>query len=113
MNQEREERIYDEIIVDCYGEEEVIYGWYNYLCDSLIFPFRAICIKERAISPLKINDEVTVIGMGPDEECNFEMFVMIQWDKNNKLAIPLLQIRSLDKESINCQAIEDWHYWKK
>lgn len=112
MNQERQDRIDEEIIVDCYNDEEMMGSWYCYLEETLAFPFKAVCINERSISPLKQNEEVTVVEMGPYEECSFEMFVMIQWDRDKKLAIPLSQIRSLDKGSITEQAILDWHYWK-
>jgi len=37
----RENRIYMEVVVDAYGEEERAMGWYYYLKDKLQFPFRA------------------------------------------------------------------------
>ena len=48
----REQRIQMEIVVDAYDAEEQASGWYNYLDDTLHFPFRARCIAERAISPV-------------------------------------------------------------
>jgi len=51
---DREERIHNEIIVDAYDEEERSMGWYSYLEDQLSFPFIARCTMRRAISPLKI-----------------------------------------------------------
>ncbi len=39
-DEEREERIHNEIIVDAYGPEEQAMGWYYYLEDKLCFPFR-------------------------------------------------------------------------
>jgi hypothetical protein len=86
-------------------------GWYYYLEEKLRFPFTAVCSEKRAISPLKIKDEVIVLEMAPDEECEKEMFVMIQWDRDG-LAVPLSQltpINSTDKQTK--QAVEDWHYW--
>jgi hypothetical protein len=38
-DEEREERIHMEIIVDAYGPEEQAIGWYNYLDDTLQFPW--------------------------------------------------------------------------
>jgi len=111
QNSDREERISMEIIVDAYGPEEQAMGWYYYLEDTLRFPFTAICNSKRAISPLLINDEVDVIGMAPEEECEREMFVTIRWEKDG-LAVPLSQlspIRATDTETE--QAVEDWHYW--
>lgn len=39
IDKSREERIDEEIIVDCYGEAERAMGWYYYLEDRLEFPF--------------------------------------------------------------------------
>ena len=61
----REERISMEIVVDAYNEEERAMGWYCYLEDKLGFPFLTRCIKERPISPLRVGDEVEVVGMAP------------------------------------------------
>ena len=53
-DEEREERITMEIIVDAYGADEQALGWYYYLEEHLAFPFRARCIAERSISPLRM-----------------------------------------------------------
>jgi hypothetical protein len=100
-----------EIIVDAYGPEEQAMGWYYYLEGQLHFPFTAICIEKRAISPLRVNDEVEVIGMPPEEECEKEMFVTIPWKKDG-LAVPLSQIKPIrDTDAQTRQAVDDWHYW--
>ncbi len=109
--EDREERITMEIIVDAYGPEEQAMGWYYYLEDKLQFPFTAVCNERRAISPLQVKDEVDVIGMGPEEECEREMFVKIRWDRDG-LAVPLSQltpIRATPEQTR--EAVEDWHYW--
>jgi hypothetical protein len=107
---EREERITMEIIVDCYDESERAMGWYYYLQDKLQFPFTAQCIAKRAVSPLRINDEVEVIGMAPEEECECEMFILIRWEKE-ELAVPLAQLKPVAADEETVRAAEDWHYW--
>lgn len=107
-----EERIHMEIIVDAYNSEEQAMGWYTYLSDNLQFPFSATCVDRRVISPLKQGDEVEVVGMAPDEECQHEMFVLIKW-KSYKFAIPLMQLEGVQVDEETQQAIEDWHYWVK
>lgn len=108
---EREERIAMEIIVDAYGPEEQSMGWYYYLEDELHFPFTAICINKRAISPLLVKGEVDVIDMGPEEECEREMFVTIRWERNG-LAVPLSQLLPIGTtDSQTIEAVKDWHYW--
>ena len=107
----REHRIRMEIVVDAYGEQERAMGWYYYLEGKLMFPFTTTCIAKRAISPLRVGDEVEVIGMAPEEECEHEMFVMMRWERDG-LAVPLSQleaIRHTDDETR--EAVEDWHYW--
>lgn len=109
-NEEREERIHMEIIVDAYGPEEQAMGWYYYLEDQMSFPFQARCILERATSPLEVEDEVDVVGMAPQDECEHEMFVLIRHGRRS-LAVPLAQIEGLGMDEQTSQAIEDWHYW--
>ncbi len=111
---EREERIEMEIVVDAYGPEERAMGWYSYLEDELRFPFTATCIAERATSPLRVKDEVEVIGLAGANECEHEMFVRIRWDRKEGLAVPLSQLKPINHtdEETN-QAVADWHYWVK
>ncbi|MGD8500099.1 MAG: calcium-binding protein [Phycisphaerales bacterium] len=110
-NAERENRIEMEIIVDAYGPEEQAMGWYYYLEDKLYFPFLTTCIAERAISPLRKGDEVEIVGMAPEEECQHEMFVETRWERRT-LAIPLSQLKPIaEADEGTTEAIEDWHYW--
>jgi hypothetical protein len=111
-NAERENRIEMEIIVDANGPEEQAMGWYYYLQDILSFPFTAKCITERATSPLRKGDEVEVLNMAPEEECQHEMFVGIRWEQKRSLAVPLSQLRPIaEADEETREAVEDWHYW--
>lgn len=110
-NSERENRIEMEIIVDAYGPEEQAMGWYYYLEEKLHFPFLATCIAERATSPLCKGDEVEIVRMAPEEECQHEMFVETRGERRT-LAIPLSQLKPIaDADEDTREAIEDWHYW--
>jgi hypothetical protein len=106
----REHRIHMQIIVDCYGEVERAMGWYCHLQDKLTFPFLARCIAKRATSPLKVGDEVDVLGMAPDEECEREMFVVVRWEREG-LAVPLSQLEVIHADDETQEAVEDWLYW--
>jgi len=110
LDSDREERIEMEIIVDAYTSEEQAMGWYCYLQDNLDFPFRATCISNKATSPLKVGDIVEVIGMADSDECDHEMFVEIDYHGDH-LAIPLIQLESIDSDDYTLQTIYDWHYW--
>ena len=107
----REKRIEMEIVVDAYNEEERAIGWYCYLGDTLNFPFLTRCIKERPTSPLEFGDEVEVIGMAPENECEREMFVETPWEPDWTLAVPLSQLEVTQGDEETKQAVEDWHYW--
>jgi hypothetical protein len=109
-DEEREQRITMEIIVDAYTPEEQAMGWYYSLEDRLHVPFVARCTAERAISPLRVGDEVDVVGMAPEEECQHEMFVLIRWERRG-LAVPLAQLEGVAVDEQTRQVIEDWHYW--
>ena len=106
----REYRIDMEVVVDAYDEIERAMGWYCYLDSKLTFPFQARCIAKRATSPLKVGDEVQVVGMPSEEECEHEMFITIRWKRNN-LAIPLSQVEVIEADKQTREAVEDWHYW--
>jgi len=106
----REERIAMEAIVDAYNSEEVALGWYYYLDETSSFPFLAKCIARRAISPLHIGDEVEVLSMAPEMECQHEMFVMMRWEREG-LGVPLSQLQVIHGDDDTQEAVEDWNYW--
>ena len=109
----RAERIEMEIVVDAYGPVERAMGWYYYLERKLNFPFTARCIAKRSISPLKVGDEIEVIGMPPEPDCELEMLVMMRWKKSG-LGVPLAQLKlSRSADDATRQAVADWHYWMK
>jgi hypothetical protein len=108
---EREERITMEIVVDAYDAEEQAMGWHAYLEDTMQFPFTAKCVNKRGTSPLKVGQSLTVLGMADSEDCEREMFVLIEWNAEDHLAIPLAQIKTVDADNETEEAIADWHYW--
>ena len=111
-DKDREHRIHMEIIVDAYNEQERAMAWYYYLEDKLQFPLLAKCVAKRATSPLRVGDEVEVIRMAPEEECEREMFVTMRWEREG-LAVPLSQLQVIHADDQSRHAVEDWHYWVK
>ncbi len=106
----REHRIDFEAVVDAYDEIERAMGWYYYLDDRLACPFKAKCIAERATSPLRLGEVVEVTDMAPEDECEHDMFVEIQW-QDRSLAVPLSQLEGIAVDDDTEEAIGDWHYW--
>ena len=108
----REDRIYNEAIVDAYGSEERAMGWYYYLDDKISFPFNASCISVTKRTPLELGEQVKVLGMAGEDYCEHDMLVEISWN-GKTLAIPLVQLQPVDADDESVEAIGDWHYWKE
>ena len=71
-NKARERRIEMEAVVDAYNSEERAMGWYYYLEERLKFPFKARCKSKREISPLRVGEDVDVMGMAREESANLK-----------------------------------------
>jgi hypothetical protein len=93
-NKTRERRIEMEVVVDAYNESERAMGWYYYLEERLKFSCKAGCKSKRAASPLRTGEEISVLGMAPEEECESEMLVRVRW-RSRILAVPLSQLEPL------------------
>jgi hypothetical protein len=106
----REDRIQNEAIVDAYGPEEQAMGWYYYLQDRISFPFQARCMASMLTSPLRKGEKLEVLGMAPEEACDADMLIQIQW-QGRRMAVPLSQLVGLDVDEHTAEAIADWHYW--
>jgi hypothetical protein len=109
-NKTRERRIETQAVVDAYNESERAMGWYYYLEERLKFPFKARCKSQRAVSPLRIGEEVNVLAMAPEDECESEMLVRVRWH-GRSVAVPLSQLKPLRADQMTSQAVGDWHYW--
>jgi len=104
-------RIEDEIIVDAYGPEEQMAGWYYSIGDNVDENYvRCRCRKTRSMSPLKVDEEVEVLEIAPFEDCRSEMFVIVGWN-DRKLAVPLEQLEPIEGDPKAIEVIEDWLYW--
>lgn len=71
---------------------------------------KARCIAKRTISPLKIDEQVNVVGMAPEDDCMHDMFVIIDW-QGRRMGVPLSQLETLGVDEETKTAVEDWHYW--
>jgi Calcium binding len=73
----REDRIYNEAIVDARPEEQAM-SWYYYLEGKITFPFRAKCVVTKAVSPLRKGEAVEVLAMATEDACERDMLVQIR-----------------------------------
>ena len=58
----REDRIYNEAMVDARPEEQAM-SWCYYLEGKITFPFQARCIAANAVSPFRKGETVEVLCM--------------------------------------------------
>ncbi len=79
--------------------------------EKLRSPFLTRYVQERAISPLRIGDEVQFVGMAPEVECGREMFAEMPWEHKRTLAVPLAQLEVIDADEETRQAVEDGNDW--
>lgn len=107
-NRDREERISSEIIVDCYDEVEQAMGWYYYLQNRLLFPFKAHW------STGSSTQTVDVLCLADEDDCTKEMMVEIRyWDDqiSDEITVPLAELQPIAPDPDTAEAIADWHYW--
>ena len=109
-NDDRENRISEEIIVDAYGPEEQAMSWYYYLEDKIQFPFQAQCMASVPTSPLRKGDSVEIRKMAPEDSCSSDMLVITRWNNRN-IAVPLYQLKLIGVDESTTQAVKDWQYW--
>jgi len=105
----REDRIYNEAIVDTRPEEQAM-SWYYYLEGKVTFPFQARCVAANAVSPLRKGESVEVLRMAVEDACEHDMLVQIRW-QGRKMAVPLSQLKAIHLDESSNEAIGDWLYW--
>ncbi len=101
---EREQRISNQIIVDAYNADEERMGWYVYIEDHLNMPFVAIWDEQT----------VEVVGISDEDECQQEMRVDIRYTEKNRqdvFSVSLSEISPVDADETTNEAIADWKYW--
>ncbi len=105
----REDRIYNEAIVDARPEEQAM-SWYYYLEGKISFPFRAKCVATKDASPLRKGETIEVLRMATEDACEHDMLVQIRW-QGRKMAVPLSQLAAINPDESTQEAIDDWLYW--
>jgi hypothetical protein len=113
------EKIDMEIIVDCYNDEEISWGWEAYMEDRLIFPFKAKIIGDSCEIP--VGEIVTVTDMLEDFEIVGSVWwlkdqadvinkVEVQWN-NEDFYIGIDDLKPLDKDIPTLESIKSWNFW--
>ncbi len=110
IDKDRENKINQEILIDCVSGHQRLSAWYYYLQDRLSFPFKGTATHKRRNSPLGKNDVVEVLDLSSEEECKFGIMIDVEWE-DEVLSVPLAQIEGVSIDDEATEAIRNWHYW--
>jgi hypothetical protein len=105
----REERITNEVVVDCYNEHEAYTGWFCYLEEHLRFPLEARCVDRVKGSPLALGDQVKVTGILDDGQRG-PFWAVVEW-KDDEVSVPLSILEVISGSEKGHEAVADWRYW--
>lgn len=109
-DQEREDRIADDILVDCNGDDDVNMSWYYYFRDNLTFPIAAVAkLKKRSGGIEQMAVELVSIYSDEPEPMKLG-FTVGQSEIVN--ALDPEDLVSVDTSEENLEALNDWRYWK-
>ncbi len=107
----RDERILNEVIVDCYDEDEEAMSWYYHLADELEFPITAtvrFALKggNAEVKPAQI------VGVDPKSEQGRSLRLSIVEGGSQRVQyISPEDVVSMDTTPGNLLIINDWLYW--
>jgi hypothetical protein len=110
----REQRIKTEIIADAEEKEDRAMAWYDYLDDTLNFPFMGKWTKKGRKTSSPQEKQVEVLGMAPDDECEKDMFVEVVYPDGKDedvFTARLSEIEAIDTDDETKEALADWQYW--
>ncbi|GEO07054.1 hypothetical protein AAE02nite_47180 [Adhaeribacter aerolatus] len=109
--EEIEQKIYDEIIVDCYDELEASAGWYNYLEENLLFPFKATAqLKKRAGSTELQEVEILGLASRPEDFTGKDFNLQMQ-SGDYIFPVAYSQLSNLRASPETLEAFTVWDYW--
>jgi hypothetical protein len=107
----REDRIYSDIVVDAYDDDEVGMSWFYYLDETMTFPFKATMEqKKRDGSKMNVAIEVLSVQVKNPSSWDLRLEVVEQGEtKIQRIEMNDLQDVQADEKTIEC--IEDWRYF--
>lgn len=115
---EREERIHSDIIVDAYGDIEIVSSWRMVLGENLGFPFLAEVQTHHFIGMNRKKNSsryyVQLLGMAPPERCGtHQMWCMgvLPGNEHIHLHFYLTDIRAVEADEVREEMLSDWMYW--
>ena len=100
-----------EALADCDPDDdwECMNAWAEHLDSALSFPFEAEISEHQDRGPLRYGDHLKVLDIA-DVDDLYGAIVDVRKGRH-RYAFPLCDLKAKDKESPNCQALDDYRAW--
>jgi len=111
-NKKYEEKLHNEILVDCEDDYDQNRSWFYYVQDELDFPFVA-SIKVRKKSGGEIMKKVKALEFSTADanfDRNFDIKIAIEFDEYI-IEIPMSKLQDIEANEGTIDTIETWKYW--
>jgi hypothetical protein len=110
-DEERESRITDQVIVDCYSESEEMMGWYYYVDDGLAFPLKGLA-NIPTTSGKTVQKKVKIVKIDPDSGKGKPLRIGVVENGGRVISFisPEYLIR-IEESPESTDIINDWLYW--
>ena len=110
--EEMQDIIDDEVVVDCYGEEEANMGWYYFMAESMSFPFMAkTTLKKRGGATEAAT--VEVVGNATDANRFGGEDFYVNVDYNGVLMkVEVRDLEPIDASENTLRTLAVWRYGK-
>jgi hypothetical protein len=114
-NEDFDQKIMDEIIVDCEDQYDQNMSWFYYVQEEIAFPFIAYVEvrKKKQRSGTQVFKKVNVIGLATDDsnfDNNFDLKVDVEFD-DYIIEFPLSKLEDVRASESTIETIELWKYW--
>jgi len=112
-SKEMQEIIDDEILVDCYDDDEVNMGWFYYMEGHLEFPFKArLDVKKRDGSTQLKSVEVLKLASTAQNFAGEAFYVEVSYSEDI-IETGLSKLCNIQASDETLEAIQIWKFWKK
>lgn len=106
------DRIFDEIVVDCYQYSEFQKAWYHYLDEYIMFPFQADVSVKINNSGEQTIKTIDILAIADEADCVQDILVKAETGgEYDYFYVSLLILHNIRGSESTRQAVGDWQYW--
>ena len=107
------DRIFTDIVADCFTTADFQKAWYKYLNEFLIFPFQAdIAVKINNTGEKAIKT-VDILSLADETACFQDMLVKAEtMGEYDYFFLPFWALTNIKGSESTRQAVEDWQFWQ-